>query len=177
VFPCTPFWGELRIAPCTAPGCLDPPAQPCCHQQCIPPTAFDCQLFLLVEISGQLIERPPRKRLGEWARSSQGVAMTSAPCSGGHGTGRPARGRSCKPSSPAAWKRWSHVRTVVAVRASSWTSAGTRLPISARRIRRAHSTARAGAVRARAHFSIAACSAAVNFFNLSAIAGLVGGFA
>src|ERR671925_541007 len=108
-----------------------------------------------------------------WRGSVKAVAMTSATCSGWYVTGRPARGRSCKPSSPASLKRLSQVRTVVSVSSSACAIAGTRFPISASRIRRARSTSRAGAVRERANFSIADCSAAVNFFNLSAIAGLL----
>jgi hypothetical protein len=72
VFPCAPFLGELRIDPFTEPGFWGSPAQPFGKQHVINPTALAGNLFLLVEIGGQPIECPTRKRLVEVARISQG---------------------------------------------------------------------------------------------------------
>ena len=51
---------------------MGPPAQPFGNQHFINPTALERNLFLLVEIGCQPIERPTRKRLVEVARISQG---------------------------------------------------------------------------------------------------------
>jgi hypothetical protein len=88
--------------------------------------------------------------------------MISPTCSGVYVAGRPDRGASCKPSSPAVLNRLSHRRTVSGCNRNSAAIAATRCPWLAHHTIRARSTTRAGAVRAWAKRLISSLSSSVS---------------
>lgn len=85
-----------------------------------------------------------------WPRcrgSVKATATTSPTCPAVYVAGRPARGWSRKPASPAALQRWSQRRTGFSTRPSSRARAGTRRPWRDSQTIRARSTRRAGSAR------------------------------
>ena len=95
--------------------------------------------------------------------------MTSVTCSGVEIAGRPERYLSVRAASLAALKRFSQVRTVIAVNWSCCALAGTRVPWWARRMMRARSTNRTEPRREWTNFSIASCSAVRSALSLIAV--------
>jgi hypothetical protein len=86
------------------------------------------------------------------------VATTSPISSGLYTAGRPERGRSANPFTPSRLKRLSQSRTVAGHTPNVCSISATLAPYRDNSTIRARSTVRAGAVRERANWSIAARS-------------------